>query len=491
MKYLPLLTLLFFSVLAASSQSKFVLKYGTNHEEMPFCIKQIGDNYFTAITVQNEQNVYWGGTSIKCINNSGSICNEINFTCNDSNYFIISSIIPIDDSGFLAIGVCKNKELPVSQFWIMKLDTALNILWEKKYKTFQPYNSTVEVTQNIKGNFLIGTTLTTGSSPWQRSLMFLEINDNGDSLQSLYLANGNPFNTNLWDLMWINGQYKAFVYGYGSFINSSYSTQILQLDTSLNLIQVRPGPYDIQTGMSSIKINDSAYYLTGMVHFNINHFDVSIAKLSNNEDSLAFNHVGGPNNTSDYSGWMRCMSFVNNNNIYTGGYIDGFGSYYCSNTNRILMLSNFDSLLNCRWTRFYGNDACYTFNTMDATTDGGCIIAGMYCDPANPANQLDMIVIKVDSTGLFTNVPENQPAAFSHEALVYPNPGQDFLTIQSGPQINGACFRMFDATGILVKDIIISSTLEKVNASKTPSGTYLWQILYNGKIVEKGKWLKQ
>jgi hypothetical protein len=490
MKYLILFSILFITALAASSQSKFVMKYGSIREEMPFCIKQIGNKYFTAITKQNEPYSYWEETTLMCININGSICKELNFTCPDSNYYFISSLIPIDNTQFLAIGGCKSSELPVSQFWIVKLDTALNILWEKKYRTNQPINGATKVTQNTSGNYLIGTTLTTDHQPWESSLMFLEINENGDSLQSIYLTNGNPYNTSLWDLIWINGQYKAFVYGYGSFISSYYSTQILQLDTSLNLTEIRPGPYDIQTGMSSMKINDSAYYLAGKVHFNVNHFDVSIAKLSNDEDSLAFNHVGGPNNTADYSGWMKCMSFINNNNIYTGGYTEGFGSFYCDNTNRVLMLSNFDSLLNCRWTRFYGSDACYTFNTMDATTDGGCIIAGMYCDPASPANQLDMIVIKVDSSGLFTTDPENQVVT-SHEALVYPNPGLNVVSIQSGPQISGAEFSMYGASGNQVLKTALVSTIEQMDVSHLASGIYFWQIIYNRKVIEKGNWIKQ
>lgn len=482
--------LVFATVLDAHSQSKFICKYGTVRDEMPYCIKQIGDKYFTSVTIKKEQNVFWGETTIMSLNNDGKINKELSFTCTDSSYKNIYSIYPIDDSEFLAIGACKNKELPVSQFWIMKMDTALNIIWEKKYKTNQPYNGTIEVTKNDEGNFLLGTTLMSGSPSWVRSIMFIEINQNGDSLQSSCLTDGDQYHTYLEDLMWIDGHYKAFVTGYGSYTPTTYAVQILNLDTNLNLLQVRDGPYDFDTPLSSIKINDSAYYLTGMVHFYTTHYDVSIAKLSNNEDSLAFNHVGGPNNIADYSGWVKCVSFFNNNNIYTGGYTDGFGYFYCSNMNRVLMLSNFDSLLNCRWTRFYGSDACYTFNTMDATTDGGCIIAGMYCDPANPANQLDMIIIKVDSTGLFTSNSENQPVT-SHEAIVYPNPGLNRISIQSGPQLAGAELSMYDASGTLVLKNTLVSTFEQKDVSHLDNGIYFWQVIYNQKVIEKGTWIKQ
>jgi len=154
------------------------------------------------------------------------------------------------------------------------------------------------------------------------------------------------------------------------------------------------------------------------------------------------------------------------------------------------MLSNYDSLLNCRWTRFYGGDACYTFNSLDATSDGGCIIAGMYYDVANPENLLDLFVVKVDSNGLFTGISD-KPQMASAQAIVYPNPGQDYLVVQSGPQISGSVFMLFDANGCCVLETKLQSTTEQRDMTSLPSGVYIWRIVNKGKSIEDGKWIKQ
>jgi len=472
-------------------QSSFTSTYGTVRDEMPICISELGSNYIVSINMCNLPfGDLWCGTKILCIDKNGVVYRELTYDIADSNYFSITSITPINDTEFIAVGSCKSKLLPVSQFWIMKMDSALNIIWEKKYKTCQPWAGVPQVTQNTDGSYLIGSTLNSGSPLWYNSLMFLQMGGNGDSIQSSYFADGNPYFTYITDIMFINGQYKAFVRGFYEFVNSNCATQILQLDTNLNRTEVRPVPYYIEGTISSKKKSDSVYYLTGMSHFTIDKYDLSIAKLTYNEDSLAFNHTGSQGNFDDYSGWIKCMDFSNLNNIYVGGTANKIGSFYCTISDRVLMLSNYDSLLNCRWTRFYGSNACYTFNAMDATSDGGCIISGMYYDQDNPENLLDLIVIKVDSTGLFTSYPENQLVT-SHEALIYPNPGFNVVSIQSGPQISGAEFSMYDASGNQVLNTALVSTIVQKDVSHLATGTYLWQIKFKGKIVDQGKWIKQ
>jgi len=490
MKIQTIFFILLINGITAFPQSTFVIKTGNFQDEMPNCIKQIGDTYFMAISINNDQvGEIWSGSKLICIGIDGTIKKEIEFNYTDSNYSAISSINQISESEFLAIGGCKNSLLPVSQFWIMKMDTALNIIWEKKYMTSQPWCGTPRVTRIPDGNFLIGTTVTSSYPLYYRSLMFLEITEDGDSVQSVNYLNGNMPNTQISDLIWMNGGYKAFVDGYGAFTNNNCFSQILQIDTNLNLTEVRPVPYFIQGTRTAKLLNDSIYYLTGQSHFNQYKFEVSIAKLTDHEDSIAFNHAGYPGKIDDYSGWLKCMSFTNYNSIFTGGTEDAYGPLHCE-FQRTLMLSNYDSLLNCRWTRFYGGDACYTFNTLDATSDGGCIIAGMYYDVANPENLLDLFVVKVDSSGLFTGISDD-PQMSSAQAIVYPNPGQDYLVVQSGPQISGSVFMLFDANCCCVLETKLQSTTEQRDLTNLPSGVYIWRIVNKGKSIEDGKWIKQ
>ena len=479
-------------VVQVKSQPSFIKTYTTTDEEIPFCIEQIGDSYYVGLRTSQVKFGYNQSSKLLKINNRGETQAERDFVVTDSNYFNIVRLLSISDTELLAAVRYRQQSNNHAQICVMKIDTSLQVIWERKYELNQPSISNIDLIENNNGNILIGTAPCSGSPLWNYSLLFLEINKYGDSLQSNYFSDGNPRLTEIYSLIQINNQYKAFVTGYNSFTNNNCFSEILQLDSSLNLLEVRPVPYIIQGYMTADKIDDSHYYHAGMAYSSATHYDVGIAKLTNTEDSIAYNHAGEPGVAVDYSGWMKCMSVSNTNSIYTGGTGNDNGDFYnCHYTNKVLMLSNYDSLLNCRWTRFYGSDtACYTMSTLEATSDGGCIMGGMYYTPDYPENLLDAVIIKVDSMGLFTSMPNYNPISI-HEANIYPNPGQDYLVIQSGPQINGAIFRLYDAAGNLVEEKMLYTTIERIDASQLSRGTYLWQILSKNKLVDYGKWIKQ
>ncbi|MEI6060467.1 MAG: T9SS type A sorting domain-containing protein [Bacteroidota bacterium] len=424
------------------------------------------------------------------MNSNGDISAKLTFPVEDSCFSDIDRIIPLSSSEFLTIGGYRQKNSANAQLWVMKIDTGLNIIWDNKYFTNRPFTTNMSVTENSGGNLVIGSALTTGNPNNFHSIVFLKITKDGDSLRSKFFNNGDMLSTDLQSLIWIDGNYKAFVEGFQSYTGNNCFSQILQLDSNLNLLEVRPTPYIIERYLTAEKRNENEYFLAGKAYSTATHYDVAIAKLDKMEDSLDFNRAGKPGKTADYSGWMQCLSIANSNSIYTGGTGNYTSGFYCSSKTRVLMLSNYDSLLNCRWTRFYGSEACYTLSTMDATSDGGCIIAGMYYDPDNPGNMLDVIIIKVDSTGLFTDLPENK-TVFSHQAILYPNPGNDYLVIQSGQQIKEAMFSLYDASGCQVLETRLENTIEQRDVSQLPAGSYPWQIIFNRKVVEKGIWIKR
>lgn len=488
-KFIQIILLLVYQT--ATSQSNYVVQYTSIQEEIPFCISQIGSNQFIAIRTCDVHFGYKQNSTVFKINNKGVIVGEYSTEVSDSSYYNITNIVAINESEFVTIARCKSQKLPFAQIGVIKFDTSLQVIWEKKFTLNRASVDNQYATINSIGNIVIGVDVT-NYPLWNYALSFTEMTSDGDSVKSGYLTNGNPYLTSIFSLMEIDGQYKAFVKGYSSYVPNMGFSEILQLDTDFNIVGITASPYWIQEYMTAEKIDDSRYYLAGKAYSSPTHFDVGIAKLSISEDSIAFNHAGKPGTAVDYSGWMKCLSVANVNSIYTGGTGYDNGNFYnCYTTNKVLMLSNYDSLLNCRWTRFYGSDtACYTMSTLEATSDGGCIMGGMFYTPSRPENLLDAVIIKVDSLGLFTDIPDFALVQI-HEAIVYPNPGFDVVNIQSGPQITGAEFSMFDASGNQVLKTALISTLEQMDISKFASGTYFWYIRFKGKIVDQGKWIKQ
>ena len=106
----------------------------------------------------------------------------------------------------------------------------------------------------------------------------------------------------------------------------------MQLDTSLNLEEVRSTPLWIDSYMTAEKIDDNKYYLTGKAYSSLTHYDVTVGKFDVFEDTLLYNHTGSPGVVPDYSAWKQCMTISNNNSIYTGGTTNDNSLFYTCNS---------------------------------------------------------------------------------------------------------------------------------------------------------------
>ena len=493
MERLLLIIVLVLNIGTVLGQQSFVKTFGDSKTELPTSIKQIGDSYFLTQITATQQSLYDKVAKITKLNKFGNITSSLSFPVKNRVYTDFDYILPLDNGEFIIIGNRSYENSPYVKMWVVKMDTLLNVHWENEYYTNWSIVNSVSAAINYQGNIIIGCGAGSGTSPnYLFSAYLLEISLLGDSLRSNSLTpgSGSTF-TNLESILPFNGYYKAFVQGYYAYTNTV--TQILLLDTDLNLIEVRPIPGSIDAYLNAAKTNEDEYYLTGKVYETGTHYDVAIAKFDTFENTLAYNEAGSPGNSVDYTAWKQCMAIADSNSIYTGGTGNDNGNFYACHENymKAMMLSNYDSELNCRWTYFYGSDtACYTMSTMDATSDGGCVMAGIYYDPSRPEKMLDVIVIKVDRTGIITGTKGVQDIT-SRNAIVFPNPGKDRIHIKSGPQIEGSLFMLHTMSGQVVSTISLNSTDEQLNAESLAPGVYPWIIIKNGKLIEQGKWIKQ
>jgi hypothetical protein len=116
--------------------------------------------------------------------------------------------------------------------------------------------------------------------------------------------------------------------------------------------------------------------------------------------------------------------------------------------------------------------------------DGSCWRGTM-----NNTGQLEFVKL-ADCENLVTKTNEGS-AIKTRQASLYPNPGTNYITVQSEPQLNGAEISMYDAKGSLFIQTRLTSIVQQVDASPLPDGVYSWQILLKGRCVEQGKWIKQ
>ncbi len=229
------------------------------------------------------------------------------------------------------------------------------------------------------------------------------------------------------------------------------SNKRITLDENLNYISSSNYPADFLTSICTTPLFDSDYLITG-ASFRIfsNNLQLGCIKhdYSNNPvDSLFYT----PSEDTNFYAGARENTAINGNYIYITGFYNVNAMWFPYNYNPSwVTVTKADLELNMISTHFYGGDAQYCPYSIMPTSDGGCFITGYSYDYINNLPngnyELDIFALKTDANGLITELPD-QPQAKAHDAILYPNPGRENITIQSGPQISGALFTLYDMQG--------------------------------------------
>jgi hypothetical protein len=277
------------------------------------------------------------------------------------------------------------------------------------------------------------------------------------------------------------------------FALNYYLSNMVELDYNFNITFEDSITNDLGRHNNIRKFNEQQYLLSGQIFPNtISDKNQLIAVEKLDKDYHAYNYQRvGPYlvDTVTYPAWVKNMDFVDTSNVFIGGTVN-LAMYPNSNQNSYLILANLDSELNKQWQYFYGLDKYYELHGILATQDGGCLMLATYFNFTENEYERDIILIKVDSNGLITGINQKPEFEISN-AIIYPNPGIEYFNVQSGPQISGAEFYLFDVNGKAIIVEKITNSLLNVNTAFWPSGTYTWQIVFKNKVIESGKWVKK
>ena len=214
-------------------------------------------------------------------------------------------------------------------------------------------------------------------------------------------------------------------------------------------------------------------------------FDLAVARVNEMAAVQSINILG----TSDTNDRITEIDWFFNDTIFIGG------------TKNVAINSSF---LNDTWLAlfktslagevihetYYGGLGQYTLSNIIATPDGGCIISFSWWDFYNyPGNlkQFDAGLIKVNANGQITGTNKPELPFEVTEILVYPNPGNDYLMINSAKE--NLTLKLFDLAG---KEIL-NSEFDKnirIETSNFIPQTYIYSISQNGVEIKSGKWIK-
>lgn len=489
MKY-TISVLLLCSFVATFAQNNFFINFKKPSHERAFSCVQTSNGEFIIAGEKSETGYNGIHTGyLAMLSKSGEIVHENEFI--DTNNSRLCIILPYktNSEDFLCIGAADStsemKTFGCKTFFT--IDAELSVLRQKKYAFTENYTL----------------------YPWQYlikddSILFLmtdySINEfNGSQPRLLdvvkYIL---PFDSiaNYSDTILSVSQdlnFNVLTNQLNVYIFPSHRKLILNED--LEFVAEAKYHSNFPTNICITPLNDTNYLLTGTAYntssINMQAGVIKYSYYGNPLDSLYYS----PNTDTNFYAGGRQNTTINGDNIFIAGFYNVNAWLFPYNYNPSwVTISKLDLDLNMISTHFYGGDAQYCPYSIIATSDGGCFVTGYSYDYINnlPNNnyELDIFALKTDSDGLITELPD-QPQAKAHDAIVYPNPGIEYLNIQSGPQITGAEFYMFDINGSAVIVEKITNTQLKVNTAYLPSGTYPWQIVFKNKVIESGKWVKK
>jgi len=364
-----------------------------------------------------------------------------------------------------------------------RLDTALNIIWEKIYNFNYYYSAwSMRMLQLKDSSFLYY------CSPRLNINMFLfKLSYEGDSLayrayeginagqaQSITY---NPDSTAYW-LHNRFGRYQGVQTSTCIVANENLEETGVYLNEEYYqppfTSKLLPDGRLISAGYSYIIVSDNVYekYITVIIYdssFN----RLYLKNLTNPDtnsragESISVDYyypsciyVAGSHNAQDLSGWQPSWFYVTKMN---------------------------DSL-DIDFEKYIGGDDYYMLFSVVATKDGGVLLAGTRAEVGAPDYHRNGYIIKLDSTGCITGLSENSTIQIK-DALVYPNPGKDKLMVRTA--LKNCVIRLFDMKATEVLTEPLTSHISEINTRQLPPGAYAYVIQQNNRIVDKGKWIKQ
>lgn len=143
------------------------------------------------------------------------------------------------------------------------------------------------------------------------------------------------------------------------------------------------------------------------------------------------------------------------------------------------------------WQRFYKGEVNYMPYKVLATDDGGALIFSTKYDWNDTIPlQLDLHILKIDSTGWYEGLPVAiDEFSQMKQILVYPNPVVDEVNFVLGLYKNFD-LRIFNINGQIVHQDKLENS-KKIDLSHIQQGIYIYVIKGKNGFVEKGKLIKK
>jgi hypothetical protein len=477
----PYWILIFGQLECGAQETDFWLHHKTNKDQLASDIIQSIDNYYYLTGYRSDTTTNYS-TNIESyvykINSSGQIIDSTFFSCLDRR--LCFSFLTSDGQDSIVLSgfsTDTNGEFDDTHLDLVRINNQLQILNQRSYHLVSdrtPFR--LSTSKCLTNGFLVSGHTHKNASPSLRQFYF-KCNSNLDS-------------TGYWEDPQLNKGGRA---SQSKQLNDStfwscelnvYGFTFNQMDTFFNHISYQKIPDDLSDNFGIKWDSDSSFYFLGEWNGGPDD-DIGIIRMFDPLDTTGHLFASwGTLDTLDFPASNNGLDFKNKDSIFVGGTANFLGS------NSYFFLTQYDSILNLRWERFYGGDGYYQLDKIVATNDGGCIMAGTIIDESCPFLKHDVIIIKVNYEGHIVNIGES-PALQAREAILYPNPGGECLNVRLGQQHAEGLLILYSITGQLVLTLHLNNFITIINTQHLPSGSYIYKINNAKGLNESGVWIKE
>ena len=391
-----------------------------------------------------------------------------------------------DDPGYLLTGNGFHKDSSyLNKFCVFtRLDQDLNLVWEKVYSFgliyWGGYYSRLLVLKD--GSFLYcfcpGYTLYTG---------LFKLSASGDSLAYNYYESDSA--GNVWGLTYSPDSLHYWVHTeFAHYYSGPQICSRLIIDTNLLQIGHDFFPAWLRAPFSVKMYYDGSLLVGGSTI--INHpnnddeFYISAHRLDTSFDIMYSQNFTDPD-TNSRGAEIESVDYYYPGAIYVGGshYLQGI----TGQDPNWFYLTRLNNTLGVEYEKYIGGDDYYWLTSVVATTDGGVFLAGTRETVGGVQLHRNGYILKFDSTGCQTKIPDGSMVQIK-EALVYPNPGNDFFMVRTAKR--ECTLVLYNKLGCIVFEKKITSIISTFNVTSLAAGYYYYSIIQNNKCIDSGTWIK-
>ncbi|MEZ5082605.1 MAG: T9SS type A sorting domain-containing protein [Bacteroidales bacterium] len=491
MKIRTLLLMFIFSFVNTFAQEENIILFQSINNELICDISYIDENNSYVFMLDERKLPYNNYNLMDYFYNSRqkvfmsninlNLIDSIEIKAVDGFKILLKQIHQVQNDTIIIHGVAYDTIASDMQIAFIWLDYDLNILKDTLYGFKNIEEMPARVIVNQSNNLVIHGIFNpyyTKSDSKTNKYFLMEINTGGDQIQYVYdtlsmlgagitpLGSSGRYLTKVNNNTW-------------NRINSDFS-----IDTSFQLVLNNTSIWFMYPFIEN-QILVYATYFQGLNPINpsILDFDLMTIILDKNVN-LVNSIVFGTPDTCDM---VDEIGFIHPDTLFVGG------TKHVMNgpVDNWMMLRKMGFNGEVLFELYYGGYGKYSLNNVLPTNDGGCLITGTWWDFYNypdTLQQYDAVIIKVDANGLITGTYKPQLPFEVTDILVYPNPGDDYLMVNSAKE--NLTFKLFDLTG---KEILNSGFDKniRIETSNLIPQTYIYSISKYGIEIKSGKWVKK